>query len=59
MELKCKGERKMRSPCSLIILTIQHAIDDDGDSEDGREYHMVLPDAPEIAQVIRETYWNG
>lgn len=28
-------------------------------AKDGREYHMVLPDAPEIAQVIRETYWNG
>ena len=28
-------------------------------AKDGRVYHMVLPDAPEIAQVIRETYWNG
>ena len=28
-------------------------------TKDGKEYRLVLPDAPEIAQVIRETYWNG
>ncbi len=28
-------------------------------TKDGREYHLVLPDAPEVVQVIREHYWNG
>lgn len=28
-------------------------------TKDGKEYRLVLPDAPEIAQVIRENYWNG
>ena len=28
-------------------------------TKDGKEYHLVLPDAPELAQVIRENYWNG
>ncbi len=27
--------------------------------KDGRKYHLVLPDAPEVVRVIREHYWNG
>ena len=28
-------------------------------TKDGKEYHLVLPDAPKVVQVIRETYWNA
>ena len=28
-------------------------------TKDGREYHLVLPDAPEVVEVIKKHYWNG
>ena len=28
-------------------------------TKDGREYHLVLPDAPELVEVIKKHYWNG
>ena len=28
-------------------------------TKDGREYHLVLPDAPEVIEVIKKHYWNG
>ena len=27
-------------------------------TKDGKEYHLVLPDAPEVVRVIKENYWN-
>ena len=28
-------------------------------TKDGREYHLVLPDAPEVIEAIKANYWNG
>ncbi len=28
-------------------------------TKDGKEYHLVLPDAPEVAEMIKENYWNA
>ena len=28
-------------------------------TKDGREYHLVLPDAPEVIAAIKANYWNG
>ena len=28
-------------------------------TKDGREYHLVLPDAPEVIEAIQTNYWNG
>ena len=28
-------------------------------TKDGREYHLVLPDAPEVIEAIKTNYWNG
>ena len=27
-------------------------------TKDGREYHLVLPDAPEVIEAIKANYWN-
>ena len=28
-------------------------------TKDGKEYHMIMPDAPEVVEVIKKHYWNG
>ena len=28
-------------------------------TKDGKEYHLVLPDAPEVVEIIRKNYWNA
>ena len=28
-------------------------------TKDGREYHLVLPDAPDVIKAIKTNYWNG
>ena len=28
-------------------------------TKDGKEYRLVLPDAPEVVEIIRKNYWNA